>query len=141
MNKVALIGRLTKDPDIRYSQGEKQTCIANFTLAVDRRFKREGEPDADFIRCVAFGKIAEHIERYYYKGIKVAITGRIQTGSYKDREDRTIYTTDIVVEESEFAESKAASEGRASEGKASGNIEQGGDFINIPDDIEGLPFS
>lgn len=110
LNKVILMGRLTRNPDIRYSQGEKPVCIARYTLAVDRRFKREGEQEADFIGCVAFGRQGEFAEKYLQKGTKIVICGRIQTGSYTDKEGITRYTTDIVVEEQSFAESKAASQ-------------------------------
>ena len=106
MNKVQLMGRLTRDPDIRYTQGDKPKCIARFTLAVDRRFKRDGEHGTDFISCVVFGKQAEHVEKYYHKGIKIAIVGRLQTGSYQNKDGQTVYTTDVIVEEQEFAESK-----------------------------------
>lgn len=106
MNKVILMGRLTRDPDIRYSAGESSTAVARYTLAVDRRFKRDGEATADFINCVAFGRSAEFAEKYLRQGIKIAITGRIQTGSYTNREGVKVYTTDVVVEEQEFAESK-----------------------------------
>ena len=111
MNKVILMGRLTRDPDVRYSQGEQATAVARYTLAVDRRFKRDGDQQtADFINCVAFGRSGEFAEKYFHKGIKVAVTGRIQTGSYTNQEGQKVYTTDVVVEEQEFAESKAASE-------------------------------
>ena len=107
MNKVVLMGRLTRNPDVRYSQGERATCVARYTLAVNRRFRREGEPDADFINCVAFGRQGEFAEKYLKQGTKVVISGRIQTGSYTNREGARVYTTDIVVEEQDFAESKA----------------------------------
>lgn len=110
MNKVTLMGRLTRDPEIRYTQSEKPKCVARFTLAVDRRFRRDGEKSADFISCVAFGKNAEHVEKYYHKGIKVAIAGRLQTGSYENKDGDTVYTTDVVVEEQEFAESKGGND-------------------------------
>ena len=114
MNKVILMGRLTRDPEVRYSQGgENPLAIARFTLAVDRRFKRDGEATADFINCVAFGRQAEHAERFYRQGLKVVITGRIQTGSYTNKDGVKVYTTDIVVEEQEFAESKAVSDANA----------------------------
>ena len=108
MNKVVLMGRLTRNPDIRYSQGERATCVARYTLAVNRRFKRDGEPDADFINCVAFGRQGEFAEKYLKQGTKIVISGRIQTGSYTNREGVRVYTTDIVVEEQDFAESKAS---------------------------------
>lgn len=132
MNKVILIGRLTRDTEVRYS-GE--LAIARYTLAVDRRFKKEGEAEADFVNCVAFGKSGEFAEKYFRKGMKVAVTGRIQTGSYTDRETgKTVYTTDIVVEEQEFCERKQEQE------KAS--VSSGDGFMNIPDGIEDeLPFN
>ena len=106
MNKVILIGRVVRDADIRYSQGANTTCIARYTLAVDRKFKQEGQPTADFINCIAFGKLGEFAEKYLHKGVKIAVTGRIQTGSYKNKDGNTVYTTDVVVEEQEFCESK-----------------------------------
>lgn len=118
MNKAILMGRLTRNPDIRYTQGEKPVCIARYTLAVDRRFKRDGEQEADFISCVAFGRQAEFAEKYLQKGTKIVISGRIQTGSYTNREGARIYTTDIVVEEQDFAESKATAAGSNPESRA-----------------------
>ena len=106
MNKVILMGRLTKDPEVRYSQGENSSAVARYTLAVDRKFKQEGQPTADFINCVAFGRSAEFTEKYLRQGTKIAVTGRIQTGSYTNKEGVKVYTTDVVVEEQEFAESK-----------------------------------
>ena len=108
MNKAILVGRLTRDPEVRYAQGEGATAVARYTIAVDRRFKRDGEQSADFIGCVAFGRNAEFAEKYLRQGTKIALTGRIQTGSYTNRDGQKVYTTDIVVEEQEFAESKAA---------------------------------
>lgn len=110
MNKVILMGRLTRDIEVRYSTGENPMAVARYTLAVQRKFKREGESNADFISCVAFGKAAEFAEKYFRQGTKVVITGRIQTGSYTNRDGQKVYTTDIVIEEQEFAESKSASE-------------------------------
>ena len=110
MNKVVLMGRLTRDPDVRYSQGETPLAIARYTLAVDRRFKRNGEQDADFINCVAFGRTAEFAEKYLKQGTKMVVSGRIQTGSYTNKDGQRVYTTDVVVEDQEFAESKRASE-------------------------------
>ena len=110
MNKAVLMGRLTRDIEVRYSQGENPMAVARYTLAVQRKFKREGEPDADFISCVAFGKLAEFAEKYFRQGTKIVITGRIQTGSYTNRDGQKVYTTDIVIEEQEFAESKSVSE-------------------------------
>lgn len=134
MNKVELIGRLTKDPDVRYTQGQNSTCIARFTLAVDRRFKRDGEADADFITCVAFGKTGEFIEKYFTKGMKIAISGRIQTGSYDNKDGYKVYTTDVVVEECEFVEKKNAD--------ATENTSSNDGFMNLPEGIEDdLPFS
>ena len=149
MNKVILMGRLTRDPEVRYSQGENATAIARYTLAVDRRFNRNGdENSADFIGCVAFGKSAEFAERYLHKGTKIAVTGRIQTGSYTNRDGVKVYTTDVVVEDQEFAESKAASEEKRNKGggqsaQTSGPATAAGDgFMKIPDGIdEELPFN
>lgn len=149
MNKVILMGRLTRDPEVRYSQGEQATAVARYTLAVDRRFRREGsDQQADFIGCVAFGKTAEFAEKYLRKGTKVVVSGRIQTGSYTNRDGQKVYTTDVVVEDCEFAESKNAS---SSNGEASGYSHQdrpspssaaGDGFMNIPDGIdEELPFN
>ena len=145
MNKVILMGRLTRDPEVRYSQGENSMAIARFSLAVDRRFKRPGEPEADFINCVAFGKSAEHAEKYYRQGLKIAVTGRIQTGSYTNKEGQKVYTTDVIVEESEFAESKAASGAMGTSSpsaRPTPSAAAGDGFMNIPDGIdEELPFN
>ena len=147
MNKVILMGRLTRDPEVRYSQGEQATAVARYTLAVDRRFRREGDQQtADFIGCVAFGRQAEFAERYFRKGIKIVVSGRIQTGSYTNRDGQKVYTTDVVVEEQEFAESKAASEnnagGFAPADRPSPSVAAGDGFMNIPDGIdEELPFN
>ena len=145
LNKVILMGRLTRNPDIRYSQGEKPVCIARYTLAVDRRFRREGEQEADFIGCVAFGRQGEFAEKYFRKGIKIAITGRIQTGSYTNKDGQRVYTTDVVVEEQEFAESKSTSESNAGFAPAerpAPSSAAGDGFMNIPDGIdEELPFN
>lgn len=134
MNKTLLIGRTTKDPDIRYTQSEQPMTIARFNLAVDRRFKKEGEQSADFISCVAFGKTAEFIEKYVFKGTKIAVEGRIQTGSYTNKDGNKVYTTDVVVEQVEFAGAKTDSESAAKESND--------DFMNVADglDDEGLPF-
>ncbi|MCD8021370.1 MAG: single-stranded DNA-binding protein [Clostridiales bacterium] len=170
MNKSILMGRLTRNPEIRYSQGEKSTCVARYTLAVNRRFHKDGEQDADFINCVAFGRNGEFAEKYFQKGTKIVISGRIQTGSYTNRDGVKVYTTDVVVEEQDFAESKAASQrytdsnqqeqqsgynnsgyGSSSGGYGSGgNQEQyqqqsfpkdSGGFMSIPDNIDDeLPF-
>lgn len=147
MNKVILMGRLTRDPDVRYSQGENSLAIARFTLAVDRRFKREGSNDqtADFISCVAFGKTAEFCERYTHQGTKLVVEGRIQTGSYTNKDGNKVYTTEVVVENTEFAESKnSSSEGNYVPSARPEPINAAGDgFMNIPDGVEdeGLPFS
>lgn len=153
MNKVILMGRLTRDPEVRYSQGERATAVARYTLAVNRTFKREGEPDADFINCVVFGRSAEFAEKYFRQGIRIVVSGRIQTGSYVNKDGVRVYTTDVIVEEQEFAESKAASENsgygapaggyrQPAAAKPSPNAAIGDGFMNIPDGIdEELPFS
>ena len=162
MNKVILMGRLTRDPDIRYTQGENSMAVARFTLAVDRRrTNTDGQRDADFISCVSFGKLAEFAERYLHQGTKVVATGRIQTGSYTNKDGQKVYTTDVVAEDLEFAESKAASENRGtgSYGGSNSNAPKSGaaqqsaassaagegfeGFMNIPEGIEdeGLPFN
>ena len=110
MNKVILMGRLTRDPEVRYSQGDNATAIARFTLAVDRRIKRDNEASVDYINCVSFGRSAEFAEKYFHKGTKIVIVGRIQTGSYTNKDGQKVYATDIVIEEQDFAESKAASQ-------------------------------
>ncbi|MDB6473008.1 single-stranded DNA-binding protein [Blautia wexlerae] len=139
MNKVILMGRLCADPEVRYSQNENQTAVARYRLAVDRRFKREGDQTADFIPCVAFGKAAQFAEYYLHRGTKIIITGRIQTGSYTNKDGQKIYTTDVVVEDQEFAESKGASSGNG------GTAPQAADpdgFMSLPDGIdEELPFN
>lgn len=139
MNKVILMGRLTRDPEVRYSQGEQATAIARYTVAVDRRFRRDGDSQtADFIGCVAFGRQAEFAEKYLRKGTKIALTGRIQTGSYTNRDGQKVYTTDVVVEEQEFAESKTA--GQTVQQNPASVSEDG--FMEIPDGLEEeLPFS
>lgn len=129
MNKVIIMGRLTRDPVIRYTQGDESICTARYTLAVDRRYKRDGQT-ADFINCLAFGKAAEHANSYYKKGLKIVVSGRIQTGSYTNKDGNKVYTTDVVVEEQEFAESRAAAD------KATDD-----DFMRIPDGAdEEMPF-
>lgn len=141
MNKVILMGRLTRNPDVRYSQGENAMAVARYTLAVDRRFKKDGDTQtADFISCVTFGKAAEFAEKYLKQGTKIAITGRIQTGSYTNKDGNKVYTTDVVVEEHEFAESKAASAG-SSEDMPMPNPASADGFMNVPEGIEEeLPF-
>jgi single-strand DNA-binding protein len=141
MNKVILMGRLTRDPEVRYSQGESQMAVARYTLAVNRRYTKDGEQQADFISCVAFGKMAETAEKYFKQGTKLVVTGRIQTGSYTNKEGNKVYTTDVVVEDQEFAESKNS--GGASSSPAGrpepGNAADG--FMSIPEGIEeDLPF-
>lgn len=126
MNQVCLMGRLTRDPDVRYPQSEGGTVIARYTLAVDRRFRREGEQTADFISCTTFGRGAEFAEKYLQQGMKIAVTGRIQTGKYTNRDGQTVYTTTVVVDSHEFAESKKAQEERQ--------------FEPVPEDAE-LPFT
>ena len=144
MNKVILMGRLTRDPEIRYSQvANGSSAIARYSLAVDRKFKQEGQSNADFINCIAFGKLGEFAEKYLHKGTKIAVVGRIQTGSYTNKDGQKVYTTDVVVEEQEFAESKNASGSNNSGGNAPAQNNSAGDgFMNIPDGIdEELPFS
>ena len=146
MNKVILCGRLTRDPEVRYSSGENQTAVARYTLAVDRRFKRQGdEQTADFINCVVFGRGAEFAERYLHQGTKIVATGRIQTGSYTNRDGNKVYTTDVVVEDQEFAESKAASQANGNNytpARPEPSAASGDGFMNIPDGIdEELPFN
>lgn len=136
MNKINLIGRLTKDPDVRYSQGSNSTALAKYTLAVDRRFKKDGEPTADFINCVAFGKNGEFAEKYLKKGVKIAVSGRIQTGSYTNKDGNKVYTTDVIVEEQEFCESKSAQQSvpQVTTGNSDG-------FMHVPDNADDfLPF-
>lgn len=141
MNKVCICGRLTKDPEVRYSQGENSTAVARFTLAVDRRIKKEND-NADFITCVAFGKTAEFIEKYFTKGMKMNLTGRITTGSYTNKEGQKVYTTDVTVEEAEFAESKHTDDGNQQSSRPTPST-VGNGFMNtvIDDDIAELPFN
>lgn len=167
MNSVVLMGRLTRDPEVRYSQGERPNCIARYTLAVDRRYRSQNsdQPTADYISCLAFGKFAEIAEKYFKQGTKITIRGRIQTGSYTNRDGQKVYTTDVVVEDQEFAESKASAgqaagaayspqpTGFMNQPPVGNNMQQGNSyndptvgmnsgFMNIPDGIdEELPFS
>lgn len=137
MNNVQLVGRFTRDPEVRYSTGERSIAIARFTLAIDRRFKsEEGNQTADFISCVAFGKTAEFIEKYFYKGQRIGLVGRIQTGSYTNQEGKMVYTTDVVAEAVEFVESKNQNRDLNSAGAND-------EFMRIPDDVDddGLPFN
>ena len=139
MNKIVLIGRSTKDADVRYSQGDKPMAIARISLAVDRKFKQEGQPTADFINCIAFGKTAEVIEKYVTKGTKIAVVGHIQTGSYTNKDGQKVYTTDVVIDELEFCESKSNQRSN-SQPAPTPNGDMG--FMNIPDGIDdGLPFN
>ena len=147
MNKVILMGRLVRDPEVRYTKGENPTAIARYSLAVDRKIKRDDEPSADFINCITFGKLAMFAEKYLHKGVKIAVTGRIQTGSYTNKDGQKVYTTDVVVEEQEFAESKSTSQNANNQMHSSPNnspeyMSSGDGFMNIPDGIdEELPFS
>ena len=151
MNKVVLMGRLTRDPEVRYSAGENALAIARYTLAVDRRFRRDGEATADFINCVSFGRTAEFAEKYFRQGLRIVVSGRIQTGSYTNREGQKVYTTEVVVEEQEFAESKSASDNYAASHPRTeapapsmpNPVAASTDgFMNIPDGIDvELPFN
>ena len=141
MNKTVLMGRLTADPQVRYSQGDNATAVARYTLAVNRKFKKDGEPTADFIPCVVFGRSAEFTEKYFRKGMQVAVSGRIQTGSYTNKDGNKVYTTDVVVEEQEFAESKAANQ-QNQQSAGSGSFQASDGFMSIPDGMdEELPFN
>ena len=151
MNKVILMGRLTRDPEVRYSAGENALAIARYTLAVDRRFRRDGEATADFISCVSFGRTAEFAEKYFRQGLKIIVSGRIQTGSYTNRDGQKVYTTEVVVEEQEFAESKSSSDSYAASHPQNSAVApsmptpsaaSADGFMNIPDGIdEELPFN
>ena len=152
MNKVILMGRLTRNPEVRYSAGDSSMAIARYTLAVDRRFARRGEDNngatADFISCVAFGRSAEFAEKYFHQGTKLVVTGRIQTGSYTNRDGQKVYTTEVIVEDQEFAESKNAASGNSDGGyrlaeRPAPSSAIGDGFMNIPDGVEdeGLPFN
>lgn len=134
MNKVILMGRLVREPETRYTSrnsSQDEMAVARYTIAVDRRFKAEGQQSADFISCVAFGSQGEFAEKYLNKGMKIVVTGRIQTGSYTNKDGQKVYTTDVVVEEQEFAESK----------KASGQQDTEDGFMNVPDGVDDIPFS
>lgn len=134
MNSVQLLGRLVRDPEVRYTQGENATSVARFTVACNRKYKKNSEQEADFISCVAFGKTAEFIERYFNKGSSIALNGRIQTGSYTNKDGAKVYTTDVVVESLEFV-------GKKNDDNSADTSKQNDDFMNIPDDIdENLPF-
>jgi len=162
MNKVSIVGRLTKDPEVRYSDNENSTCVARFHVAIDRRFKRQGEQEADFPSCIAFGKTAEFVSNYFHQGMKIGLSGRIQTGNYTNRDGQKVYTTDVVAEEVEFVESKNNQGGQQGQQQpagggfnpqnastngpggfnASNGFAAGDGFMNIPDGIdEELPFN
>ena len=152
MNKVVFVGRLTRDPEVRYSQGEPATAVARYTLAVERRFQREGAQTADFIPCVVFGKSAEFAEKYFRQGLRISVSGRIQTGSYINRDGQKVYTTEVIVDDQEFADSKgAAADMSGYRSAAPAPAPQrpapssaiGDGFMNIPDGVEdeGLPFN
>lgn len=143
MNSVQLIGRLTRDPEVRYSNGETAIAVARFTVAVDRRLKRDSENNADFINCIAFGKTGEVVEKYFRKGQKIALNGRIQTGNYVNNEGQKVYTTDVIAENIEFVESKNSSSGYDSNSRPDPSQASADGFMNIPDSVddEGLPFN
>lgn len=139
MNKVIIIGRLVKDPETRYTQNNH--CCATFSVAVDRKYKQDGQATADFPRVIAWGKTAEFIEKYFHKGMKIAIDGRIQTGSYENNEGKTVYTTDVIAESVEFVERKTSSNENSANQSSSSATDEG--WMSIPDDVddEGLPFN
>ena len=143
MNKVVLVGRLTKDPEVRYSQGDNANTVANYTVAVERRFKskKEGEPTADFINCVIWGKDAEFAERYFTKGMRVALSGRLQTRNYTNKEGVKVFVTEVIVEEQEFAQSKGENMGNGSFEQPAPTDDTGDGFMNVPDGIDELPFN
>lgn len=138
MNKVILMGRLTRDPEVRYSQGERSMAIAKYTLVIDRRkTQQNSDPGADFINCVAFDRAGEFAEKYFRQGLRVLISGHLQTGSYTNKDGQKVYTTDVIVESQEFADSRRDGSGAGSRGS------KDDDFMNIPDNVEdeGLPFN
>lgn len=140
MNKVILLGNLTRDPEIRYSQGDNSLAIARFSLAVNRRFSKNGEKEADFFNCTAFGKQAEFVEKYFKQGSRMMLTGRLQNDNYTNKNGEKVYTVQVIVEEVEFAEKKNSSGGTA--GKDAADPDTGDGFMSIPDGIEdGLPFN
>ena len=149
MNKVVLVGRLTRDPEVRYSQGNNATAVARYTVAVDRRFKRDGEPTADFIPCVVFGRSAEFAEKYFRQGMRVLVSGRLQTGSYVNKDGQRVYTTEVILDDQEFADSKGAASDMSGYGQSAPSQRPaptsaiGDGFMNIPDGVEdeGLPFN
>mgnify|MGYP003205216540 FL=1 len=131
MNKVILMGRLTRDPEVRYSQGERSMAIAKYTLAIDRRkTQQNSDPGADFINCVAFDRAGEFAEKYFRQGLRVLISGHLQTGSYTNKDGQKVYTTDVIVESQEFADSRRDGSGAGSRGS------KDDDFMNIPDNVE-----
>ena len=146
MNKVILVGRLTRDPEVRYPQNDSQAAVARYTLAVDRKFKRDNEPTADFIPCVVFGRSGEFAEKYFRQGMRVSVSGRIQTGSYTNKDGVRVYTTEVIVEEQEFAESRAESEENRRTTRQQAKTEETQDiapdgYMNIPEGLEEeLPF-
>ena len=149
MNKVVLMGRLTRDPEVRYSAGENALAIARYTLAVDRRFRRDGEATADFINCVSFGRTAEFAEKYFRQGMRVLVSGRLQTGSYVNKDGQRVYTTEVILDDQEFADSKGAASDMSGYGQSAPSQRPaptsaiGDGFMNIPDGVEdeGLPFN
>lgn len=144
MNKVILLGNLTRDPEIRYSQGEKQMAVARFSLAVNRRFSRQGDTDTDFFNCTAFGKQAEFVEKYFKQGSRMLLTGRVQNDNYTNKNGEKVYSVQIMVEEVEFAERKSAQSNNQTQNQNQPAQANGADddFMNIPDGIEdGLPFN
>lgn len=142
MNKVILMGRLTRDPEVRYSQGANPTAVGRFSIAVDRRFKREGEPEADFFNCTTFGKQAEFVEKYLKRGVKVVVSGRIQNDNYTNKDGQTVYSVRVMVEEVEFAESKNAQNAGNGNAASGGATTTDDGFMNIPEGIEDdLPFN
>lgn len=147
MNRVILMGRLCRDPEIRYAGADSSLAVARYTIAVDRRGSKngnDGQPTADFIRCVAFGKRAEFAEKYLHQGMRMLVSGRIQTGSYQDKDGKTVYTTDVLIDDQEFADSKGTGATGSTVSPAGGNSKAGDDdFMMIPDGVEdfGLPFN
>lgn len=140
MNKVILLGRLARDPETRYGGANDSMAVCRYTLAVDRKFKKDGEATADFINCISFGKIAEFAEKYFTKGLRVAVSGRIQTGSYTNRDGQKVYTTDVVVEEHEIAQSRSEASNQQESNRQPENSPYGEDkdngFMKIPDGID-----
>lgn len=141
MNKIILCGRLTKDPEVRYSQGATQTAVARVSLAVNRKWKREGEPEADFFNCTAFGKQAEFVEKYLKKGSKVLVSGRVQNDNYTNKDGQKVYAVNIMIEEIEFAESKNAGQQDTNQRQQDRPAYTNDGFMSIPDGEEELPFA